>query len=191
MSDRAEFQSLSHPEAVQDGVFERFLESPCPPASSRISPSTRSPDPRDLRRRSRAGRDAAQHCIELARLLRPGDRAALLAVYRDGMTVKDLAALAPSGVHSARALRRRLRSISTRMLAPKFEFVAAFLEPADQSERRRLGLPTWPPTRRAVAQQCVINGLSMQKAARVLGITLHAVRREANAIHALFEATGT
>lgn len=66
-----------------------------------------------------------------------------------------------------------------------------FLEPADQTERRRLGLPCWPPKRRAVAQEVFINGRSSREAADALGLSIHAVRREMNAINALFEARGT
>lgn len=167
--------------------------------------SPRSPgaaDPLDLRRRSTnaSGREAARLCVERAVHLAPGERETVLAVYRDGVTVKDLAAITAGdgirhpavGIRSAdsaaRALRRRLRLITARLLSAKFEFVIAFLEPADQAERRRLGLPCWPASRRQVAELCIVQGRSMREAARALGGSLHAVRREMSAIHALFEA---
>jgi DNA-directed RNA polymerase specialized sigma24 family protein len=124
-------------------------------------------------------------------LLPEGERAALTAVYRDGMTVKQLAALRSSAARDPRSLRRQLRRTSARLLSPKFVFVAAFLEPADQAERRRLGLPCWPPRRRAVAEQCIVRGFSIREAAAALGLTFHAVRQELSIISALHEAAKT
>ncbi|MBL8747310.1 MAG: hypothetical protein JNK58_13270 [Phycisphaerae bacterium] len=178
-------QTQSEQVSVGDSAAD-FLETHRPPPSSRRRPSGR-PDPSDLRRRSTSGREAAQRCVELARHLRPHERATVLAVYRDGMTVKELAAL-QSIDGDPRSLRRSLRRMSARVLTPKFAFVASFLEPGDQAERRRLGLPCWPPRRRAVAEQCVVHGLSMREASAALGLSLHAVRHEMGTINAIFEA---
>lgn len=177
----------NRPEEVEKApAVAEFLDSRRP----KIQKKRDRPDPADLRRRSVTGREAAQVCIDRARHLQPHDRAALLAVYRDGMTVKDLAALQADNELGRRALRRRLKRTSARILTPKFGFVTSFLEPADQHERRRLGLPCWSPKRRAVAEQCVVRGLSMREASLALGTTLHSVRHEMSTINAVFEARG-
>lgn len=174
----------------------------------------------DLRRRGDDRRASAALCVERAEFLSQEERAMVQAVFRDGLTVKQVAALTACGgggesgecggaacglaQHSsrtpqvagriesrARTLRKRLRGITSRLVSPKFEFVASFLEPADQAKRRLLGLPCWPPLRRRVGQECVIRGRSMRQAAALLGVSLHAVRRELAAINALFEARQT
>lgn len=141
-------------------------------------------------------RRAAQTCVERCVRLPGRDRSLVLAVYRDGARVKDLASIVGAtgdddgdrARSSARVLRRRLRVLTGRLLSPKFEFVLAHLEPADQAERRRLGLPTWSPVRRAVAESVVIHGRSLREATRVVGASFHTVRREMSAVNALFEA---
>lgn len=176
------FLQISHdPAAAEPSIEVPSLE---------IRPRTRrgAPDPIDLRRRTNSGREAARTCLERARLLPEGERAALTAVYRDGMTVKELSALRSTPARDPRSLRRQLRRISARLLSPRFAFVAGFLEPADQAERRRLGLPCWPPRRRAVAEQCIIRGLSIREAAAALRMTFHVVRLELSIISALHEA---
>lgn len=179
--------SEKSPAAGQNShTIAEFLDSRRPPAAKVRS----RPDPADLRRRSVSGRDAAQRCIDRARHLQPSDRAALLAVYRDGMTVKDLAALHAESDLGTRALRRRLKRTSARILTPKFDFVTSFLEPCDQDERRRLGLPCWSTKRRAVAERCVVQGLSMREASIALGVSLHSVRHEMSTINAIFESRG-
>jgi DNA-directed RNA polymerase specialized sigma24 family protein len=85
-------------------------------------------------------------------------------------------------------MRRRIRRLTQRLLSPKFEFVMRYLDPADQAERSRLGLPCWPPRRRQVALHAVVLGRSLRGTAAALGVTMHAVRREMQAINALFEA---
>lgn len=176
-----------------------------PRASSR--PPSRRKDAHDLRRSARRadGRDHGQLCVERSIHLDPAERALVLAVYRDGMSLKELADLLTtpvqqgcsslpdtdirrSGAARVRLLRRRLRRTVSRLLSPKFEFCAAYIEPRDQEERRRLGLPCWPPLRRRVAEECVIRGCSIRSAARTLDVSLHIVRGEIDRIHALFES---
>jgi DNA-directed RNA polymerase specialized sigma24 family protein len=88
---------------------------------------------------------------------------------RGGVRVSSPAALL------ARALRRRVRQLAARLLEPKFVFV--------MREMR-----DWPTSRRAVAEAVVLHGLSLREAAAALSMSLHAVRREHAAVHALFTA---
>lgn len=53
----------------------------------------RVPDPGDLRRRSETGREAAQRCLDRADVLPSADRALVVAVFRDGVSVHRLALL--------------------------------------------------------------------------------------------------
>lgn len=75
----------------------------------------------------------------------------------------------------ARTLRRRVRLLASRLMEPKFVFV--------MREMR-----DWPTARRAVAEAVVLHGLSLREAAAALSMSLHAVRREHAAVHALFTA---
>lgn len=165
-------------------------------------------------RRSRA--DIARTLTERAEYLDPPERTLIHSVYRDGLSVKALALAATPGLviappaaaseqarsHSriehgsasntgieslARTLRRRVRQIAARVLSPIFVFVVAHLDPSDPGERRRLGLPCWSPTRRKIAQACVVRGLSFREAASELRVSLHTVRREMQSVRALFE----
>ncbi|USN99697.1 MAG: hypothetical protein H6810_03290 [Phycisphaeraceae bacterium] len=77
---------------------------------------------------------------------------------------------------SARTERRRLRRLVTRVLSPRFAFVIA--------SRR-----AWAPTRRRVAMACVVQGLSMREAGAALGLSLHSVRRQMDAVEALYLAS--
>ena len=111
--------------------------------------------------------------------LAPTDRQLLLAVYRDGMAVENIARAACSAIGTqavlttARALRRRVKHLVRRILTPKYAFVL-------------LRCPEWPASRRRIARACVLEGLSMRRASAELGVSLHLVRRELAAIHALF-----
>jgi hypothetical protein len=184
--------------------FEGIMLSGLRETPVEVSPETPSrrrwADPQDLRRSVLGGREAVSRIVERSDFLPAGERELVRAVFRDGVTVKRLAmcgvGLAPdveraargSVEGTARRLRRRVRGISLRLLSPKFEFVVAHLEPADQAERRRLGLPTWSPDRRAIAEAVVVRGLSLREASAALGRSFHTVRREMNAVNALFEA---
>ncbi|MDX2116465.1 MAG: hypothetical protein SFZ24_12720 [Planctomycetota bacterium] len=161
-----------------------------------VAPPRESGGPRGVRDgagRSRSRRDAAERVVALAEFLPEDERSAVLAVYRDGVTVRDLAlAAAVAGprrdVESlARQLRRRVRRAAQRALSPRFAFVAAFLHPEEPAERARLGLPCWTPTRRRVARACVLHGLSLRRAAAELGLSFHCVRREMQSILAQAE----
>ncbi|GIK18576.1 MAG: hypothetical protein DYG93_06245 [Leptolyngbya sp. PLA2] len=133
----------------------------------------------DLRRRR--SREAAETMIDRARLLPPDDRALIEAVFRDGLPVARIAALATGDSepadHSTRArtLRRRIRRLTTRLLSREYAFVAEQL--AD-----------WSPTRRRVATACVLHGRSIRNAADELRLSLHTVRCHRAAIAELVEA---
>ena len=75
----------------------------------------------------------------------------------------------------ARMARRRLRRLNDRLASDRFAFVIA---------RRN----AWPTTRRRVAVTCTLHGRSLRAASRELGLSLHTVRRHAEAIEAMFEA---
>lgn len=124
----------------------------------------------DLRRRHR--REVVDRLLDGAAHLPDDERALLEAVYRDGRSAKELAAL---GRAPERAMRRRIKRLTVRVLDPRFHFVA-----------RRLG--AWSPTRRRVAQACVLGGRSLREAADELALSLHTVRRHHDAVNALYEA---
>jgi len=124
----------------------------------------------DLRRRRK--REQVEQILARASWLPESDRAVLEAVFREGKTVAEVAALIGC---PARALRRRVRRLLDRVQAPRFVFVTSRLD-------------GWPPTRRRVARACVIEWCSLRDAARQLGISLYAVRRHHEAINAQLEA---
>lgn len=126
----------------------------------------------DLRRRRT--RELAEIVVDHAQELMPDDRAVLCAIYRDGMTARDVADLRRE---PARRLRGRVRRLVARVLSDRFLFVLRYRN-------------EWPQTRRRVAKACVLEGRSMRDGAKHLHMTLHAVRREMDVIHVLYrEAT--
>ena len=127
----------------------------------------------DLRRRRRA--ELADHLLERAAWLPDADRQLIDAVYRRGQTAVELGALL--GL-PARSVRRRVKRLVERLLDPRTAFVAT----------RR---DQWPRTRRIVAERVVLRGQSMRAVARELAISLHAVRRQVDAIQNQFEGAET
>lgn len=124
----------------------------------------------DLRRRRR--RELAEQIVRRADWLPREDKSILQAIYEDGRSVTEVAVLRGD---SPRQLRRRVHRLVERVLSQKFTFVAAHL-------------PSWSPTRRRVAEACVLHGLSLRRAAERLGLSHHTVRRNYEAVHALYEA---
>lgn len=124
----------------------------------------------DLRRRH--GRAEVEAVLALAEHLSVEERSLLRAVYQSGLAVGEVARLRGCG---ARALRREVRALVRRVTDPRFVFVLTRRE-------------TWGPGRRKVASACVVQGLTLREAARVAGLTLHAVRRHMGAVDALFES---
>lgn len=126
----------------------------------------------DLRRRRR--REMIDELVERAVWLPPPDRWLIDSVYRDGRRVAEVAAILDQ---SPRILRRRVRAIIRRVKSGRFAFVAM------QSRG-------WPALKRRVARACFIEGKSQREAAGELRLSLHAVRRQCQAVDALYEAAG-
>lgn len=129
-------------------------------------------DPRsvaDLRRRH--ARELTEAVLSGSKYLDEQDRALLEAVYERGIPASHLARLRDE---PARTVRRRVRKLAERIASPAFNFVL-------------LHKDAWTPTRRRVAERCVLGGVSMRAAAEQLGTSLHNVRKEMNAINALID----
>lgn len=125
-------------------------------------------------RRRRQGRDLAESLVARAEHLLPKDRALINAIYRDGSSAREVATLTGA---TPRAVRRRIRSLAQRALDPRFAFVIVH---RDQ----------WPITRRKVATETILHGLPLRAAAKQLNLSLHTVRRHADAIRVMYEALG-
>ena len=125
-------------------------------------------------RRRRQGRDIAESLVARAEYLLPKDRALINAIYRDGSSAREVASLTDA---TPRAVRRRIRSLAQRVLDPRFAFVIIHRE-------------QWPPTRRKVATETILHGLPLRAAAKSLDLSLHTVRRHADAIRVMYEALG-
>jgi DNA-directed RNA polymerase specialized sigma24 family protein len=119
-------------------------------------------------------RELTESLARLADDLAPDDRALIRAVYADGKTAVDVARL--SGA-DPRAVRRRVRRLTRRVLSPEYLFV---LRHKDR----------WPAPRRRVAVACFLHGRTMRDAARQLRMPLYTVRRHCDAVHAAFETLG-
>lgn len=126
----------------------------------------------DLRLRRR--RDMIDELVERAVWLPPADRWLIDAVYREGRRVAEVAAILGE---SPRNLRRRVRAVLRRVKSGRFAFVAM------QSR-------AWPALKRRVARACFIEGKSQREVAGELRLSLHAVRRQCQAVDALYEAAG-
>lgn len=122
----------------------------------------------DLRRRDH--RDFADALLHAAEWADPADRALIEAVYREGLSAKDVARLRDE---QPRAIRRRLRVLIARLLSKRFGFVLR--------ERH-----AWPPTQRRVATVYFLQGRSLRETSTQLNLSLHAVRRAIDATNALY-----
>lgn len=127
----------------------------------------------DLRRTVPA--DLARTVAERAQWCLPDERALIDAMYRQGLTAAQIAQLRNE---PAPLIRRKIRVVVTRVLSPRFVFV---LRHRDQ----------WPPTRRRIATACVLQGRTLRQTAAHLQLSLHAVRRQMDAITGMFEAQHT
>lgn len=109
---------------------------------------------------ARRERSHLERVIRLAGHLPPEDRALLMVVYGNAMTVSDVALL--SG-RSRCTVRRRAAALFQRVLDPRFGRLV-------QGGRRL------PPLRRQIAEEIVLRGASRRAVARALGLTHHQVR---------------
>ena len=116
-------------------------------------------------------RRLAELVVHRSEFLLPQDRALVTTVYRDGLRASDAARLL-GPPRTPDSVRRRLRTLISRMLSPGFETV---LRSGKQ----------WPPPRRRIAEACVLEGRTRRDAAEHLGLTLHRVRTEMAVINAL------
>lgn len=124
-------------------------------------------DSLDLRRKR--SRDIAATIVAHARYTTPPDRELVWAVYRDGLTARQIAHIRDE---SPRTIRARIRRVTARLISDRFKFVIRHRD-------------AWPAQRRAIANTCILHGLSMRDAATELRISLHVIRREIALIHAL------
>lgn len=124
--------------------------------------------------RRRIDRDAAELLLARAEWARPEERGLIVAVYRDGVSLRDLGTM--SG-RSPKTIREVIRRAVARMVTDRFAFVLR--------EHHQ-----WGPLRRRIATECVLHGHSMRHAARTLGVSLHTVRRHMELINAMESAQG-
>lgn len=152
------------------------LPAPERPASQPFSTAPtldRPPRVTDLRRR-----DARLHAEQIAgraRFLPRAERALILAVYEQGRTISDLAALCG---RSPRSLRRELRRILRRITSPEYAFVVVHRD-------------NWSATMRRVAQSCIIDGVPVRRASQSLSLSLHTVRKHRDIIRLLSEGASS
>jgi DNA-directed RNA polymerase specialized sigma24 family protein len=142
---------------------------------STTSPGGRVVDPEeraDLRRK--VPRELLDLMLLRAEALPAAERVLLRAVYVEGRRATELAALMGE---DARMVRRRIRELRDRVVAPKFGFVARHRE-------------QWPGARGRVAWAVFVEGKTQREAADEAGLSLHAVRRHCDVVEALFEAAG-
>lgn len=138
-----------------------------------IAKLNRSGDNTDLRRSH--GRELADRVLARADALPEGERAILRAIYRSGHSAQEVAAMIGTPV---RTLRRRVKQLTDRVLSREYAFVL-------------LQRDEWTGTRRRVADTIFVEGHSMRSASKTLGLSLHAVRRQHDAILVELESAST
>lgn len=133
------------------------------------------PEPWAVDLRKRVDRRQAETLVERAALLPGEDRLLVEGVFRDGRSVTQLAQVWRRGdaaTIDVRTLRRRLQRVLRRMHTPEFRHVAAHHE-------------AWPAPMSRVATACILHGLTLRQAAEHLGLSVHTVRRNFDAVLAL------
>lgn len=136
----------------------------------------------DLRRPRDA--EAADRVIHRAEWLGPADRALVLAVFRDGMTVT---ALARANDACPRTLRRRLHAAVSRINDDRAAFVVAQTTAMPAVS----GTPSPPAitgVRARIARSIYLHGCTMRALADTLDLSLHTVRAHRQAVDALYDA---
>ena len=133
---------------------------------------------RTAHRRQRR-RAIASALVSRAAALPDDDRDLILAVYADGRSILSIARRDEDDPERIRlraaAIARRVRGLSRRMLHPAFDAVV-------------LHAHAWPPAMRRVGHACFVLGLSMRRAAKQPGLSLHALRTHAQPTRALAAA---
>jgi hypothetical protein len=123
--------------------------------------------PPDLRRRD--ARSHAEQIAGRARFLPREERALISAVYEQGRSIAELAALCGK---EPRALRRDVRRIVQRLAAPEFAFVV-------------LHADSWSGSMGRVARCCIVEGYPVRRAAQALRLSLHTVRKHRDMVRAM------
>lgn len=117
--------------------------------------------------------DDARVIVDRARHLPEAERELLMMIFGQGVSVAELVrqreADPAQRYARARTLRKRVHALVTRVLDPRFAYVA-----------QHAG--AWPARQRDTARACILRGLSMRKAARELNLSLHSVRRYIDAV---------
>ncbi|GAB5497495.1 MAG: hypothetical protein Phyf2KO_25750 [Phycisphaerales bacterium] len=122
-------------------------------------------------RRSRSS-DLIRTVAQQADHLPPKDRALITQIFVDGIPINRLA---QNSGEEPRRLARRVKSITKRMLDPRFKYV---------TENKA----AWRPTRQRVAAACIVEGLSMREASEKLKLSPYTIRKHREAIDAMFES---
>lgn len=120
----------------------------------------------DLRRHRR--REEVEVVLSRVEYLPPSDRALLVAIFQGGQSAAQVARLLKV---DARIVRRNVRLLTARVLAPEFGYVI----------RRR---ERWSRVRQQVGQLCFVEGVSLREAARAMSQSVYAVRRHCEWIRA-------
>lgn len=143
---------------------------PSPNSSTSQTPRSRpckSIHPTRIRNQAESNRIAA-----LASHLSAPERDLLIAIYREGLSIRTVAQL-QSIDHWE--LRRRVARLIKRLSTPTYLVAAQLPDDLD-------------PTCRAVARECFIEGRTVRDAAARLNLTLYSVRRERTRAIAIAQA---
>lgn len=122
--------------------------------------------------RLRRNRELSELIVRRADFLAPSDRELIIDVFGRGRRTRDLAVLLRQPVSR---VRRRVRALTQRLLSDRFLFVV-------RNHQR------WPTLRRQIGTACILRGETTRDAAARAGASLHAARRELDAISALIDS---
>lgn len=131
----------------------------------------------DLRRYRRA--ELASMVVERAAFLPEPEREVLVGLYARGQSTRSVGAL--SGV-SARVVRKKAKALIGRIFSPEFAFVALHCTPEARA--------AWPASMREAAMRLFLRGWSLDRTARELHLSYHAVRRHRDALRTMAAAAG-
>lgn len=124
----------------------------------------------DLRRRQ--SRTRGSRLVRRAHWLEAQDREITLAYFDRGMNAAEIGTLLSM---DPRCVRRRIKHIVARLEDPRCAYVIA----------HRGG---WTTRRRSIAEGLFVRGESMREVSDRLGVSLHSVRRQRDAIEAMTQA---
>ncbi len=122
--------------------------------------------------RREASQTMAELVLQRAEVLDEHDRALLQAIYAEGKSCAFVARLSNVPAHQ---VQRRVRELAKRVTSPQFAFVL----------RQRAH---WNPTMARVATEVFLRGRSLKGAQNALKFTYHSVRRQRDAVLAMFAA---